>query len=406
MKILRLDNPVQRYSWGSTDGFEKLLGMPNPSGSPAAELLMGAHPKAPSSVVEGSRRVRLDEYIAADPEAILGPAVADRFDRSLPFLFKVLSAARPLSIQAHPAKLKAERGYEREELAGIPRDAAERSYRDRNHKPEQAVALTRFEGLCGFRPVAEIVENFRLVEPGGQGRMLERLERNPGRAELSVFFYALMSTDPSALKEILGQARGSVAALLAEGRLPAGRAEAFRWVLRLMDLYPGDIGALMPLILNHVVMEPGEGIFIAPGELHAYLGGTAIEIMANSDNVIRGALTDKHIDLPELVSVLSFVPEQARPAPPPPPLDGEERFPILAPDFELSRIGLQPGMRLERESSGPEILLATRGRLSLDHEGGRLELRRGEAAFIRADAGNWSIEGEGQAYRASVPESV
>lgn len=406
MKILRLDNPVQRYAWGSTDGLERVLGIPNPSGSPAAELWMGAHPKAPSRVLVGGHSLRLDEYVAADPRGVLGAAVEARFEGGLPFLLKALSAAKPLSIQAHPAKLKAERGFDREELAGIPRDAPERNYRDRNHKPEMAVALTRFEGLCGFRPVAEIVENMLLLAPGEHRRILARLERGPGRVELSVFFYTLVSMDGAQGRGMLEAAKDRITRLLEEDRLPADRVEAFRWVLRLMALCPGDIGALSPLILNHVSMEPGEGIFIGPGELHAYLGGTALEIMANSDNVIRGALTDKHVDLPELASVLTFVPERAVPALPAAEAGGEERYPVLAPDFEISRLGLAAGERLGREASGPEILLATAGELHLSAAGESLRLSRGESAFVRADAGGYAIEGEGMLYRAGVPAAV
>lgn len=279
MRIYPLDNPVQRYAWGSADGIRNALGIPNPSGGPLAELWMGAHPSAPSRATVDGERIGLDELIARSPEEALGDAVVEKLGRSLPFLFKVLSAGTPLSIQAHPSKKKAQLGFERENRAGIPVDAAERNYRDPNHKPEMAVALTRFEFMCGFRPVAEILENLRLVAPTELERALDRLESDPSRIGLSVFFYGLMSADERAHARLLQAAAERVAAALDSKAVPSGREESFRWTLRIMDFFPGDVGAVLPLVLNHVVLEPGQAAFIAPGELHAHLAGTCLEIM-------------------------------------------------------------------------------------------------------------------------------
>ena len=273
------------------NGIADALGIANPGGGPLAEIWMGAHPSAPSTAIVDGSRVGLDELVRRDPAAALGPKVLEKLGPTLPFLFKVLSAGTPLSIQAHPSKRKAQLGYERENLGGIPVDAAERNYRDPNHKPEMAVALTRFELICGFRPVAEIIANMRLAAPGEFERSLERLERDPSRVELSVFFYGLVSADARSRSSLLDSAAKKIAEALDAGSVPADRADAFRWVLKIMEFFPGDVGAIMPLILNHVVLEPGQAAFIAPGELHAHLTGTCLEIMANSDNVIRGALT-------------------------------------------------------------------------------------------------------------------
>jgi len=217
MRIYRLENPVQRYAWGSVDGISETLGIPNPGGGPLAEIWMGAHPSAPSkAIVEGSK-IGLDELIRRSPQEALGASVVAKLGSSLPFLFKVLSAGTPLSIQAHPSKRKAQLGFERESLGGIPVDAAERNYRDPNHKPEMAVALTRFELICGFRPVPEIIENMRLVAPGEFERALERLERDPSRVELSVFFYGLISADERAHAKLLAAASKGIAAALDSG---------------------------------------------------------------------------------------------------------------------------------------------------------------------------------------------
>lgn len=407
MRIYRLDNPVQRYAWGSVNGITEALGIPNPGGAPLAEVWMGAHPSAPSTVLEGESRIGLDELVRRDPAAALGAQVVERLGPSLPFLFKVLSAGSPLSIQAHPSKRKAELGFERENLASIPLDAPDRNYRDPNHKPEMVVALTRFEMICGFRPVAEIIENMRQIVPGEFERDLERLERDPGRVELSVLFYALMSTDARSRDRLLAAASGRVAAALGSGSLSASRAGALRWTQSLMDYFPGDMGALLPLMLNYLVLEPGEAAFVAPGELHAHLAGTCFEIMANSDNVLRGGLTKKHVDVAELVSVLSFNPASLVVERPSPVAPFEEAYPAYVPDFAISRIALSPGDEYRRSSPGPDILLCESGEVELGGEGEWLPLRRGESAFAAADSGLYRLRprGSGRAvvFRAHLP---
>jgi mannose-6-phosphate isomerase len=413
MRIHRLENPIQRYAWGSVDGIPRALGIPNPGGGPMAEVWMGAHPKAPSIALDPRLSRPLDALVNEDPASALGAAALRRFGPALPFLFKVLSAGTPLSIQAHPGKIKAEHGFERENIGGIPVDASERNYRDPNHKPEMAVALTRFELLCGFRPIQEITRNMRLIAPGEHLRQLERLDVNPGRVELSVFFYSLISMEERARKAMLDSVRRRVEDLLARDLVPAEEVESYRWVLRIMESFPGDIGAVAPLILNLVVLRPDEAVFVAPGELHAHLAGTCLEIMANSDNVIRGALTPKHVDLPELISVLSFNPERVRVLRSEPISASEDRFPVLAPDFALSRIHIEEGRVHERSDSGPAILLCTESAFRLDCPGeSPLELSRGESVFVEAAAGKYRLtraEGRGPGpallYKAALPEA-
>ncbi|MEI6877325.1 MAG: mannose-6-phosphate isomerase, class I, partial [Spirochaetota bacterium] len=297
MRIYRLENSTMPYAWGSPDGLSRALAIPNPTGKPLAELWMGAHSKAPSSILVPGGKRALDEFIRSDPEGSIGLDSLQRFGPRLPFLFKALSAAKPLSIQVHPAKRKAEHGFEKESESGIPVDAYNRNYRDSNHKPELSIALSGFEALCGFRPLDSIIDNMRLLVPDMHKRYFGRLERNPGKIELSVFFYALMTIAPEARLAMIQHSAEAISGLLESGGAPAAEEKAWRWVLELAKAWPGDIGAIAPLIFNYVEFKPGEAVFISPGEPHAYLGGTALEIMANSDNVLRGALTDKHIDI-------------------------------------------------------------------------------------------------------------
>ncbi len=465
MRIFKLENTVQRYVWGSATGLEATLGIPNPGGKPAAELWMGAHPGAPSVALTESGGFRLDELIAADPEGSLGARVASGFGPALPFLFKGLSAGAPLSIQTHPDKATAVAGFVRENLAGIPLGSPERTYRDDNHKPEMTVALTAFEGLCGFREPAEIRRNLALV-PGARSAEKyglvttfvpdgttvpdsdARLASGSGGGSagfLRSLVAKLLGLSGAEKAGLLAACENEVTALLAAWKtgaegpagLMASEREAFRWVARLLELYPGDSGALMPLVLNHIVMRPGEAIFIGSGVMHAYLSGTALEIMANSDNVIRGGLTPKHIDLAELLHVVDFVPERpgletatspalaaagsAEPGTPASkrfrddwtgsPRTGEETWPIHSPEFCLSRIVLAPNPEeggtparfFELLPDGPEILLCSQGSVLIGEGGGALELARGESAFLRADSGLCRIEGEGCLFRARVP---
>jgi mannose-6-phosphate isomerase len=406
MRIYRLDNPARRYDWGSSDGIEKALGIPNPGGGPLAEIWMGAHPSAPSVALLGRERVGLDSLVEREPELALGPRILDRFGSRLPFLLKALSAGRPLSLQAHPAKLKAARGFDRENLSGVPIDAPERNYRDPNHKPEMAVALTPFELLCGFRPTEQIIENVSLIAPRERGRFIARLERNPGRVELSVFFYSIISGERRIKERLLALARPRVERLLESGALPADRVAAFRLIRKLLDDFPRDIGALAPLILNHLSLEPGQAVFIAPGELHAHLSGTCLEIMASSDNVIRGALTGKYVDVAELVSVLTFNPERPPIIIPERVSRRQEDYPAFAPDFQISRLSLEGGGTWRRTTRGPEILLCVEGEAVAAREGESLRLKRGESAFAEDAAGDFELSSEDGAvlYRAAVPD--
>jgi mannose-6-phosphate isomerase len=374
-----LDCTVMPYAWGSRTAIAELRGRPSPAPGPEAELWMGAHAMAPSRVAATGRS--LAEVIAADPRGQLGAAAVSAFGDRLPFLLKVLAAAEPLSIQAHPTEEQARAGFEEEERRGVPRDAPRRNYRDPSHKPELLCALTPFEALCGFRDVAETA---RLFDELAVPALDEALAPLRAGGDLGETFRRVMTTlDAAAVEQ-------TVAACARPGGFARERAMA----LSLARLYPGDVGVVSALLLNLLHLEPGEAIYLGAGNLHAYLGGVGVEIMASSDNVLRGGLTPKHVDVPELMRVLRFeagpiAPLRAR------RVDAvEEVYDTPAREFRLSRVTAPA----ERAVRGPEILLCTAGDVRVDDR----PLPRGGAAFVPASAGRWRLSGEGTVYRATV----
>ena len=387
------------------------MGRDNPANEPWAELWMGAHPKAPSIALcpDGSR-LRLDELIETDPAGMLGSTTAERFAGKLPFLFKILSAGKPLSIQAHPSRLKAQRGFAKEQEAGIPLDAPERNYRDANHKPETVVALTRFDGICGFRPLDEIIENIKLASGTRWRTYAGRLAADPGRLELSVLFYNMVSLKDQNKASVLNATRLRGERILQTEAPGSSIAATFKWILKLMDEYPGDIGALAPLLLNLFTLEPGQALFLAAGEPHAYLGGLAAEIMANSDNVLRGGLTSKYIDIPELISVLNFDSHPIDILDAKPGADGFSFYPVRCDDFMISRARPQGRIAVTARPPVPEILLCTEGEIEVRvPPGGQsrpeqvVAIKKGESLFIPASETGYQLSGKGELFRAGLP---
>ncbi|WGK68545.1 mannose-6-phosphate isomerase, class I [Candidatus Haliotispira prima] len=296
MRVAKLYNQIQSFAWGSGSFLPELLGYENPEHTPQAELWMGVHPIGESSVEtvsEGkSGRIPLSRYLRNNNDQQDGSIDSDMptESQSLPFLFKVLSSERPLSIQAHPNKAQAEEGFRRENQAGIPLNAPHRNYKDPNHKPEITLALTPFWALCGFRSLTEIKQNFSHFA----GSL-------PDFNDHEEFFSGLMQMEA-----------GQKAALIEQTlqRCKSGARDygldVSKWILRLAEFYPGDLGALAPLYLHLFCLEPGQAIYLPAGILHAYLEGSAMELMSNSDNVLRGGLTPKHQDIPELMKTLVF----------------------------------------------------------------------------------------------------
>jgi len=394
---LVLENPIQNYAWGSRTALAELLGRPSPSEQPEAELWIGAHPKAPSLITQPPGLGALDKAIENDPVSLLGAEVCERFGNELPFLFKVLAAAEPLSIQAHPDREQARAGWARENAEGIPIDVPHRNYRDANHKPELVCALTPFTALKGFRPPGEVARWLEPVAGEELGREIARLGRERSPEALRALFTRLMTLEDDE-REVLLERALSGASRQADGD------PAWAWVQRLHARYPGDVGSLSPLYLNLLTLAPGQALFLPAGELHAYLEGTALEIMANSDNVLRGGLTPKNVDLPALLAILSF---EARS---PDVLRGEEAGPgqrvfrTEAREFELALVEVEgSGPFTPAPGRGVEILLGLEGSCVLRSGDIERPLRAGRTVFIPASTRSYTVEGEGRVARASVP---
>lgn len=395
-KIAFLKNPIQEYAWGSHTAIPTLLGHPAPSPAPQAELWMGAHPKAPSTAVyEDGTEMELSRLIKADPEGSLGRESVKRFGPELPYLFKVLAAAAPLSIQAHPDGRSARIGFEREQAQGIALDAPHRNYKDPHHKPECVCALTRFWGLNGFREPDAIRSLAGPVWPRDYRILLKSLEKSDKNEALRRFFQTLMGLEKREQAALAEQVRRA-----AEKQADADGAH--EWIARLSHAYPGDPGVLAPLFLNLIALEPGQAMFLGPGQLHAYLEGTAIELMANSDNVLRGGLTPKHVDLPELLKILRF--EPIAPARLSPVSAGEQEavYETPAAEFLLSVIQMA-GERGRFAVSSAEILLCLEGAGAIRGADLSLAFGRGDCLWVPAGTGSYALEGNFTVYKSSVP---
>ncbi len=385
-----MEGVVQPYAWGSRTFIPGLLGT-EPTDDPQAELWLGAHPSALSSLAGRP----IDEVIARDPEGVLGAASVAQFGPRLSFLLKVLAADEPLSLQAHPSRQQAEAGYAREEEAGVPADAKNRLFKDDWPKPELLCALIESEALCGFR---DPDRTSALVKQLGGERTLALLapltdESRPAHERVEQVFTAIMRLDDpeSYLAEVLERAQ-SVAA---EGDL----AQLVDTVRLLTESYPGDPGVLAAMLMNRVTLQPGDAIFLDAGNLHAYLHGAGIEIMANSDNVLRGGLTSKHVDVNELAAVLDFNPIPGDTIAPEPVSDGVVRYPTPAPEFALWRLTPSGSAVEVPETNAGRALIVVDGSVTLSSDGSDLLVEHGQAAFLEAGTAA-SVTGAGTAFLA------
>ncbi len=398
-KIGLLKNIIQEYAWGSRTAILELLGQSVPADKPQAELWMGTHPKAPSQVFADGLWRSLPEVIQESPEETLGQEVAARFSNKLPFLFKVLAAAKPLSIQAHPDKEQAGQGFARENELGIPLDAPHRNYRDDNHKPEILCALTPFWALNGFRQIEETLSLLEEARIPGLAEIVSSLRSHPNRDGLKKFFKDLMTTDSGKQRKIVEQAVNS-----AEKR--THEESVWTWMIKLNAEYPGDMGVLSPIFLNLVRLEPQQAMYLPAGELHGYLEGVGIELMANSDNVLRGGLTPKHIDVQELLAVLNFTDGDLNILSPENLTPGEAIYSTEAEEFVLSVIRIKKAAPFSSpRDRSVEMMMCTEGEVSVtDLSAGDItRLTRGISIIVPAAVRQYSIEGDGILYKAAVP---
>lgn len=379
----RLDNTIRPYAWGSPTAIPKLLGV-EPTGEPQAEMWMGAHPGAPSRTARGT----LVEVIEAAPERELGEKAVAKFGPRLPFLLKILAAGAPLSLQVHPNLGQAKEGYADEERRGIPVDAPHRNYKDANHKPELICALTEFDGLCGFRDPLHAADLLAGLGVDSLKPYVDLLHAHPEEAALREVLTAILTADPEAMRHTV------TAAATACTRL-GGDYEPYADIAH---HYPGDPGVIAAMLLNHVRLQPGEALFLGAGIPHAYLNGLGVEIMANSDNVLRCGLTPKHVDVPELLRIVRFEasdPGVLRPEASP---DGEEVYETPIDEFRLSRYVLPEGTGAhDLTLDTPQILLCTAGTV----KAGEFELAPGQSVFVPA-GDTAEVSGAGTVFRATV----
>ena len=415
----RLQGRVRDYAWGGPAAIPALFGYP-PARGPIAEVWLGAHPYDSACIGAGpadplfdpaqiyapgaSRRqhadalpMSLEQYIAADPEGTLGEDILEGHGPTLPYLLKLIAPARPLSLQVHPSKAQAEAGYDAEEAAGIPLSSPVRNYRDRNAKPELVYAISRFEALVGFRAPRRIAE----VVKGLRTPLAEKLRRMVLREGVQEAFTYLISPETSPSPERVAKLVEACAERDPE-KSPSRRADAA--VVSLAANYPGDASVLAPLLMNPVSLRPGEALYIPDGTVHAYRSGVAVEIMASSDNVLRAGLTQKHIDVPELLRIV-----RADAAPPmriAPERVSSSTSVFYAPveDFELSIVVLSDANVWDRQrSEGPRTVVCMEGAVHLRAGGKTLVLNEGQALFVGACEGRLDLRGFGKVVIAAVP---
>ncbi|MFM4678250.1 mannose-6-phosphate isomerase, class I [Aeromonas media] len=387
--FLLMQNPIQGYDWGSHDALTTLFGIPNPAGKPQAELWMGAHPNGCSEVVLAGDVQKLSTLIERAPAAVLGDATQARFG-SLPFLFKVLCAEKALSIQVHPSKAQAEAGFAREEAAGIDIKASNRNYKDPNHKPELVFALTPYQAMNGFRAIPAILALFERVKLAAIADLVAALAANQNEAGLQHFFHQLLIlTGP--------RKEDALAGLLAYAAAHQDE-ETFALITSLAAQYPGDVGLFSPLLLNVVTLQPGQAMYLDACTPHAYVRGTGLEIMANSDNVLRAGLTPKYIDVAELLDCTRCLAKPDDQILLSPRMEGAvQHYDVPVPDFTFS---VYPAGGHQLTTTSAEILFAIDGTVILQQGKQSLRLEKGQSAFIPAATGSYQLLAEGRVARA------
>ncbi len=386
-----MDNVIQHYDWGSRTALHELFGFSNMEQQPQAEVWMGTHPNGCSLVSAMHNAIPLSELIKQHPSAILSKNTAATHG-DLPFLFKILAADQALSIQVHPNKLDAEKGFACEEKQGVPRNAFNRNYKDANHKPELIYALTDYQAMNGFRVFDEIIAEFRQCDIPELRKELAQFENQPNPQGLSAFFVALLTlTTERKLKSL-----GHLIAYADRHR----KRPIYQLILTLTQQYPNDVGLFAPLLLNVITLKPGEAMFLDARTPHAYIRGTGLEIMANSDNVLRAGLTPKHIDVSELIKCTDFKPKPLHLLRTQPQRVGcELQFSVPVDDFKFSVYQAPKAHQVTLTSA--EIVMPIDDTLTVfSDEGERLVLDKGQSVFVPAYLGRYTMTSFGRVARA------
>lgn len=387
----KLANVIKDYDWGTKTKLFELFNIANPNNQPQAEMWMGIHPSGVSTAIDShGKQIKLDQLITQNSVAILGDKTQNEYG-TLPYLFKVLSAQDPLSIQVHPELSKAKKGYEKENSLGIPVNSPNRNYKDPNHKPELIYALTPFWAMNGFRPIADIIQLFTQLDIDLIQPALDRLINNQTNDGLKTFFHYLLT---------LNDELKTVAISMLKTKIKHLNTVPFNIINTIMVKYPNDVGLFMPLVLNVIKLEPGQAMFLKAQTPHAYIEGTGLEIMANSDNVLRAGLTSKHIDVDELFDNTTFdsiainhlltAPTRYK---------NKIDFPVPVNDFAFEIIHSNEQFQTEKTLSA-EILFCIEGKITLSTAADCFTIQAGESVFIANSAHSYSYQGEGTLARA------
>lgn len=381
-----LDNPLQNYDWGTVDQIPKFTGH-EPDGEPVAEQWMGTHPLAPSTIT------------GADGSTVPLSAISGE----LPFLMKLLSASRPLSLQVHPSRPIAQEGFARENAAAIPLDAPNRTFKDPNHKPEMVYALTTFDTVVGFRPTAEILRVLAPIDTPLSRRLAEDLRARPGFAGIVRLVEDLLTTKPTAdeISDVLGACRD----LIDQG---FDIKRAYATAVMIAEDYPADPGVIISLLLNRLTLQPGEAAFLGTGVIHAHLRGLCIEVMATSDNVLRAGLTSKHLDTEGLVRCLDGGMSRLARVEPKHAGTSTDVFTPGVEDFALSLTQVSnaevDGVQLP--AAWDRIIVCTGGEVELAAGAQRVKLKRGTAVYAGAEDGPLTVLGTGEVAQAYAPGTI
>ncbi len=393
--MLKITGFPRHYAWGSHSSLQEFLGQP-PSPDPLAELWFGAHKLGPSPTSAGTD---LHALIERDPAYFLGPSTQFLFGDSLPYLVKLIAPAAPLSLQVHPNKKQAEFGYAEENALNVKLEDATRTYRDDNHKPELLYALTPFTMLAGFAVRRQARERLEGLSTPLATKLGLRLRLAAGRAAKPVVSWLLNRNSAPSPEEIdeFGKACHD---RLMSGKSPLPLLD--KTVAHLANVYPGDPGAIVAFLMNPVSLQPGEAVYLPPRTLHSYLDGLGLEVMANSDNVIRAGLTPKHVDRDQLVEVGQFEAHPILRIAPEYPSPGISRFYAPVEDFELTIIELA-GETLPLVGSGPRMVISLNGAPTVMTREGEMQLQRGECAFVAGAEGPALSSGVGVLAQVTVP---
>lgn len=390
--LFKLENVIQNYAWGSKTALQSLFGVENTKQQPQAEVWMGAHPNGSSTIFIDGQKCLLASAIDVNPKFWLGEKF-ESYESQLPFLVKILAAEQPLSIQVHPSKVAAKHGFEKENRLGFAIDAPERNFKDSNHKPELIYAITPYLAMNGFRDLQVIHKLFSAAILPSLNDILAPFLAIPTKETLQQLFSTILQMDEAKKTRVVKELLNFEPTQEEDVEV----IDTFRLIAELAKLYPCDVGLFSPLFLNVVELQPGEAMFLFAETPHAYLKGVGVEVMANSDNVLRAGLTPKHIDVPALLANTKFESIKVSDLRMQPYQEGNRSvYPIPVDDFKFDII--REG-EFENVVSSPEILLCIDGSVEIYSSQNRVNLIAGESVIIPAAASSYSFNNHGTVVR-------